>query len=111
MPETPSRHARVRRSRVIRALVGAALVVAASPAGVAGAQAVNGSVGYDYYSGPLGQITKTLEGFAAARIGAGAASLTLSRFDDSIVGRGIGVGAGAAIPIATATRLRVWGTS
>ena len=110
MPGTPPHHARARTSRARVALAGALLLVAARPA-VPRAQAISGSVGYDYYSGPLDQITRTLEGFAAATIGAGAASVTLSRFDDSIVGSGIGVGAGAAIPIAPTTRMRVWATS
>ncbi len=93
---------RIRLLAAVAALAGA-LVAPAH------AQRLSASGGFDYYSGPGGQITRTLEASGLAEIGGGSVSLTGSRFDDSVVGRGTGVGAGLAFPIAPIVQLSLAG--
>lgn len=82
-------------------LAAAPLLLAALPARADFA----GAVGGDYYSGPSGQVTKSVLGVASVGVAGGFATIAGLRFDDSLVGPGFGVTAGAGAPLGSPTRL------
>jgi len=66
--------------------------------------------GFEYYSGPQNQITRTAQGTVAMGAGpVGSLALTAVRFDDSNVGEGNAVGASLGMPLAALATLRVTG--
>ena len=89
----------------------AALASLATCARVAGSAPFVVGGGYDYYSGPGGETTRSGLAIGAIELGPGG-SLTLAgmRYDDSIVGEGNAFMLGAGFPFVPLTSMRVWGT-
>jgi hypothetical protein len=66
--------------------------------------------GFEYYSGPQDQITRTAQGTVAMGAGpVGSLALTALRFDDSNVGDGNALAASLGVPLAALATLRVTG--
>jgi hypothetical protein len=69
------------------------------------------SGGFDYYSGPAGQIDRSALASVDANLGAKAgASLSALRYDDTRVGRGSGAIVGFGYALAGTGSLRAWGS-
>ena len=67
--------------------------------------------GFDYYSGPSDQITRSALAIASLGFGSsGSASIAGLRYDDSSVGEGSGVAVAVGLPLAPASALRLWGS-
>ena len=104
------------RAGVRRAGAGVGAALAATLALIAGARApaaapLAAGGGFDYFSGPGGQITRSALAIASlATAGGGAVTLAGIRFDDSDVGAGTAVLGAVAAPLAPAVSLRAWGT-
>src|SRR5262249_27564771 len=84
--------------------------VSLSTAGSAFAAPFQVGGGYDYYSGPADQITRT--GLAMASVGFGPmgnASVLGLRYDDNQTGKGNGFAGGIGMPLLPASTLQVWG--
>lgn len=90
--------------RITMAIV--ALALAVGPARAAG-PSLDSSVGFEYYAAPDHQLTRTVVGALEAHLAGGSASLSVGRFDDSGIGRGVTVGAGLGIPLAPRTQLKL----
>ena len=72
---------------------------------------LQGGGGFDYYSGPDHQITRSALAVVSAGLGpACSASLAGIRYDDTIVGTGNAYLAGFGVRLATLASLRAWGT-
>jgi hypothetical protein len=66
--------------------------------------------GYDYYSGPADQITRTAIAIGSMGFGhAGSATLAALRYDDSQAGEGAALVAGVGLPIAPLSTFQLWG--
>jgi hypothetical protein len=90
-----------RRSRRVR-YVALAACVCAAPYQVGG--------GYDYYSGPANQITRSALAIGTVGIGpAGSATLAILRYDDSLAGEGMGFVGGAGLPMQPFSTFQVCG--
>jgi hypothetical protein len=68
---------------------------------------VTTTAGYEYYTGPDHQLTRTVAGELEARLLGGGASLVLGRFDDEGAGVGLKVGGGLGVPLAPRTQLKL----
>ena len=67
--------------------------------------------GYDYYSGPADQTTRSAIGVVGVALGlAGSASLIGMRYDDTHAGEGWGLTAGVGVPVLPELILRAFGT-
>ncbi len=66
--------------------------------------------GFDYYSGPAHQITRTALVTGSVGFGpAGSASVAGLRYDDNQTGKGTGLVGGVGLPVLPASTLQVWG--
>jgi len=91
------------------ALVASAVFSAFFPAPASTAPVSVGG-GFEYYSGPGNQITRTAQGIVVMGAGpAGSLSLTALRFDDTNVGEGNALAASLGLPLAALATLRVTG--
>src|SRR5215467_14960578 len=100
-------HARKARSLGRDSLLALTLVTLAIPSARAADSRVSTSAGFEYYSGPDRQLTRTATGELEAKILAGSASLSVGRFDDDGVGVGIKLGAGMAMPLSPHAQLKL----
>jgi hypothetical protein len=66
--------------------------------------------GYDNYSGPGGQVTRSGMVLAGATQGRTLAALTFARFDDNHVGQGSSYTAMVGVPATPVADVRVWGS-
>lgn len=68
---------------------------------------VTTTAGYEYYTGPDHQFTRTLGGELEAHLRSESVSLSLGRFDDESAGAGLKVGAGLGLPLAPRTQIKL----
>ncbi len=66
--------------------------------------------GYDYYSGPNDQTTKSVQALIVADLGTLGLSIVGSRFDDNLIGTGTSVTAGLGVGILPMVTFRVYGS-
>ena len=95
------------RTRLLRDLVHASVIVLAAPA--AGAGTLSGGAGIDYQTGPEAQSYRSGLLFGSADLAPGDFTVAAIRFGDSRVGPGTSGFANAAVRVTSATRLRVIG--
>lgn len=79
----------------------------ATGSGLAADSSLDSSVGFEYYAAPGHQLTRTVVGALEAKRAGGSVSLSLGRFDDSGMGRGVTLGGGLGIPLAPRTQLKL----
>src|SRR2546427_5981506 len=99
-----------RRHPVGRAALAACACVIVAGATSAHAAPFQVGGGFDYYSGPADQITRT--GLAIASVGfgpVGSATVAGLRYDDNQTGKGSGFVGGLGLPILPLSTLQVWG--
>ena len=102
-------HRRIQPATRRRVVLAAFLVPVLASVAVAGPLQVGG--GYDYYSGPNHQMTRSALALVSAELGrSGSASLAGIRYDDTIVGTGNAYLGGLGVRLAPMTNLRAWGT-
>jgi hypothetical protein len=66
--------------------------------------------GFDYYSGPANEITRTALAIGTMGIGpAGSATLAVLRYDDNLAGEGVGFVGGAGLPMQPLSTFEIWG--
>jgi hypothetical protein len=97
-------------ARIVRGALWACACAVVSSTGSASAAPFQVGGGYDYYSGPADQITRT--GLASASVGfgpAGSVSVVALRYDDNQTGKGNGVAGGIGLPLLPLSTLQVWG--
>lgn len=87
----------------------AVLALLAMPGGAVRADdsPVAATAGFEYYTGPDHQLTRTVAGEVEAHLLGGSASLSLGRFDDEGAGVGLKVGGGLGLPLAPRTQLKL----
>jgi hypothetical protein len=109
----PSRGVRAISRQSLRARYAAltlcACIVVAS-AGAVGAAPYQVGGGFDYYSGPADQITRTTIAIGSMGFGhAGSATMAALRYDDSQAGTGAALVAGMGLPMAPLSTFQLWG--
>jgi len=88
------------------AVVSLYLLVLLTPPSAAGPLTVGG--GYDYYRGPVDQITHGPVGVAGVSLGLASFSVTGMRYDDNHAGNGTSVTGGIGIPVFPAVQMRTF---
>jgi hypothetical protein len=75
------------------------------------AMPLKAGAGYDYYSGPNDQLTRSVQALIVADLGSVAGvSLIATRFDDNLVGKGTSFTAGLGVAITPMATLRIYGS-
>jgi hypothetical protein len=99
------------RSRFRRTIGLGVAIAIASLASASHAGPISAGAGFDYYTGPGDQITKSAIAYAGIGLGpVASAALAAQRYDDNQFGKGSAVTAGFGIPFLPLTSMRLQGT-
>ena len=100
----------ISRQSLCRAALTLCACIVVTSAGTAGAAPYQVGGGYDYYSGPADQITRTAIAIGTVGFGhEGNATLAALRYDDNQAGAGAAVVAGVGLPMAPLSTFQLWG--